>query len=195
MFSKVGKEILIKAVALAIPTYIMSCFKLPNSLCEDFTSMIRNFWWGQRQEEKKISQLSWEKTCEPKSCGGMGFKNLKLFHLALLVKQGQCLQVGQDSLVFQVLKAKYFPRSDFIHASLGHNPSYTWRSIMVAQNLVKEGLRQRVGNGGSIHVLEDRWLPVPSLYIMISPRVFMHADTWVQELIDATTTNWKLTIC
>ena len=55
MFSKVGKEILIKAVALAIPTYIMSCFKLPNSLCEDFTSMIRNFLWGQRQEEKKIS--------------------------------------------------------------------------------------------------------------------------------------------
>ena len=46
MLSKAGKEVLIKAVAQAIPTYTMSCFKIPNSFCDDLTSMIRNFWWG-----------------------------------------------------------------------------------------------------------------------------------------------------
>ena len=40
MLSKQGKEILTKVVAQAIPTYTMSCFKLPDSLCEDLTSMI-----------------------------------------------------------------------------------------------------------------------------------------------------------
>ena len=54
LLSKAGKEILIKAVALAIPTYTMSCFKIPDSLCDDLTSMIRNFWWGQKSNEKKI---------------------------------------------------------------------------------------------------------------------------------------------
>ena len=54
LISKAGKEILIKAVALAIPTYTMSCFKIPDSLCDDLTSMIRNFWWGQKSDEKKI---------------------------------------------------------------------------------------------------------------------------------------------
>ena len=44
--SKVRKEILIKVVAQAIPTYTMSCFKLPDSLCDELTSLIRNFWWG-----------------------------------------------------------------------------------------------------------------------------------------------------
>ena len=114
LLSKAGKEILIKTVAVAIPTYIMGCFKILDSLCDDLTSMIRNFWWGQKSEEKKIPWVSWEKMCKPKAGGGLGFKNLKCFNLALLAKQGWRLQLAQDSLVFLVLKAKYFPRCDFV---------------------------------------------------------------------------------
>ena len=88
MLSKVGKEILIEAVAIAIPTYTMSCFKLPDTLCDEWTAMIRKFWWDQVKDENRIPWLSWDKMCEPKSNGGMGFKNLKFFNLALLAKQG-----------------------------------------------------------------------------------------------------------
>ena len=116
ILSKVGKEILIKAVAQAIPTYTISCFKLPDALCEDLTSMIHNFWWGQRKDEKKIAWLSWEKMCEPKVNGGMGFKKLQQFNLALLAKQGWRLQSGQNSLMYKVLKAKHFPHCDFVEA-------------------------------------------------------------------------------
>ena len=124
--------------------------------------------------------------CQLKSSGGLGFKNIKLFNLALLAKQGWLLQVGHDSLVYKVLKAKYFPSSDFVHASLGNNPSYTWRSIMAAQELVKNGLRWRVGNGENIRVWSDEWLLVASTYKVVSPRNFLHMDTRVSELIDPT---------
>lgn len=90
--------------------------------------------------------------CEPKSCGGMSFKNIKLFNLAHLAKQGWKLQMDHNSLVYRVLKAKYFPRSDFVNALLGNNPSFTWRSVMAAQHLVRKGLRWRVGNGERIRV-------------------------------------------
>ena len=43
LLSKAGKEVMIKAVAQAIPTYTMSYFKIPHSLCDEMTSVIRNF--------------------------------------------------------------------------------------------------------------------------------------------------------
>ena len=77
LLSKAGKEVLIKAVAQAIPTYAVSCFKIPDSLCDEMTSIIRNFWWGQCKEEQKMAWISWEKLCALKAYWGMGFKQLK----------------------------------------------------------------------------------------------------------------------
>ena len=118
LLSKAGKEILIKAAAQAIPIYTMCCFKLPDTLCEELTSMIRNFWWAQKQDERKLNWMSWDKLCMPKVDGVMGFKQLKPFNLAWLAKQGWRLQMGQNSLVYHVFKAKYFPNYDFV--------SFTW---------------------------------------------------------------------
>ena len=45
--SQAGRKILIKAVAQALPTYAMSCFKLPNGLCHDIEALVRKIFWGQ----------------------------------------------------------------------------------------------------------------------------------------------------
>ena len=116
--------------------------------------------------------------------GGLGFKNLKLFNMALLAKQDWHLQMGGESLVYKVLKAKYFPTTDFVHASIGHNPSYTWRSLISAQSLVIEGMRWRVGNGANIKIWQDKCLPGVSSHKVLSPRLFLSADMNVADLID-----------
>ena len=99
--------------------------------------------------------------------------------------------MGGNSLVYRVLKAKYFPTCDFIHASIGNNPSYTWRSLISAQSLVIEGLRQRVNNGANIKVWQDKWLPQGFTYNVTSPRLFLSVDTRVAGLIDSNTAKWK----
>ena len=88
LLSHAGREILIKAVAQATPTYTMSCFKILDSLYTELNSMMSRFWWGQKERERKLAWVFWEKMCTPKSEGGMGFRDLKAFNLALLAKQG-----------------------------------------------------------------------------------------------------------
>jgi hypothetical protein len=44
--SSTAKEVLIKFVAQAIPTYTMGVFKLPLNLCEELNQVIREFWRG-----------------------------------------------------------------------------------------------------------------------------------------------------
>ncbi|KAL9440242.1 hypothetical protein AB3S75_018992 [Citrus x aurantiifolia] len=43
LFSSGGREVLIKAVAQAVPAYAMSVFKLPASICEDIQKAIARF--------------------------------------------------------------------------------------------------------------------------------------------------------
>jgi hypothetical protein len=53
MLSKAGKEIMIKAVAQAIPTFVMDCFDLTKGLCDKISSMVVKFWWSQQDKDNK----------------------------------------------------------------------------------------------------------------------------------------------
>ena len=49
-----GKEILIKAVAQAIPVFAMSVFSILKGVCKDITYLISQYWWGDDEEYKKM---------------------------------------------------------------------------------------------------------------------------------------------
>ena len=168
LLTTVGQEILIKAVAQATPMYTMNCFKIPDSLCSELNSLISNFWWGQCDKERKLAWVAWEKMCKSKADGGMGFKDLKPFNLALLAKQGWQLVQNPGSLAHRVLKVKYFLESNFMEAQLGKKPLYTWRSLVAVREVLDRGLRWNIGNGQSVRIWADRWLPTPNSFKVAS---------------------------
>lgn len=50
-----------------------------------------------------------------------------------------------NPLVSQLMKARYYADSDFIDAALGANRSYMCRSILTAQEMMKQGRRRKIG--------------------------------------------------
>ncbi|XP_028117729.1 uncharacterized protein LOC114315309 [Camellia sinensis] len=188
--SAAGREILIKAVVQAIPTYIMSCFELPDGLCREISGMIARFWWGQREERRKIHWCSWPTLCKVKPEGGMGFRSIVAFNKALLAKQSWRLLQFPNSLVAQVLKAKYYPQCSILDAPLGASPSFSWRSIWNARSLLLEGLRWRVGNGAQIRIWQDKWVPRPFSFKICTPPSHLDVNAKVSALIDHDVGNW-----
>lgn len=73
--------------------------------------------------------------CGKKAVGGIGFKRIHEFNVALLGKQGWRLFTRPELLVSQVYRARYYPIGNFLDAGWGSNPSYAWRIITLLRGL------------------------------------------------------------
>ena len=52
-------------------------------------------------------------------------------------------------------------------------------------------MRWRIGNGVQVNVWGDKWLSTPTTFQVSLPRLFLHADTRVCELINKEEATWK----
>ena len=134
-----------------------------------------------------MAWIGWRKMCTSKAQGGMGFRNFHAFNLAMLSRQAWRILNNPNSLVARMYKARCFPYDDIMEAKLGHNPSYAWRSIYKSLEVIRKGTRWRVGNGRTIHIWEDKWLPTPTTYKVCSPQVDIEDFPMVSSLIDMDT--------
>jgi hypothetical protein len=83
----------------------------------------------------------------------MGFQDSRSFNLAMIAKQGWNIMTKPHTLVTQIYKARYFPKSSLFDAQLGHNPSYAWRGIWKSRHILINGCRWIIGNGTNIRVI------------------------------------------
>ncbi|PNY08539.1 ribonuclease H [Trifolium pratense] len=182
-----GRGTLIKAVAQAIPTYLMSSFLLPKGLCNLLEQMSSKFWWGSNVDQRKIHWVNWRKTCKQKNQGGMGFRDIRAFNEALLAKQGWRILTEPNSLVAKILKAKYFPHGNFLQATQGKKSSYSWQSIQKASWILKKGCFWLVENGQNINIWEDRWINPQGNSTTWTPKPINTNLEKVKDLINPTT--------
>lgn len=190
--SRGGKEVLIKSVAQALPTYVMSCFLLPQNVTNKLRGVISKFWWSKKNNNRGLHWLAWEKISFPLSDGGLGFRDLKEFNLALLAKQVWRLLRFPDSLLCRVLKGRYFRYSNPLEAQKANSPSYGWKSMMAAKPLLQDGLRKNVLSGFSTKVWCDNWIPTIPARPANDNGVYRDPNLYVNHLIDFNTKEWKL---
>ncbi|XP_019178894.1 PREDICTED: uncharacterized protein LOC109174056 [Ipomoea nil] len=140
----------------AVLSYIEDKIK-QRIVCLAIQRAMNKYWWGSGVD-CRIHWKAWDKLCVPKKYGGLGFKDLRAFNLAMLGKQGWRFLVKPESLVARVYKARYYPGTSFEEAALGNNPSFCWRSIFVAHSLICGGIRRRIGDGNNTLIWGHPWL-------------------------------------
>lgn len=133
--------------------------------------------------------------CEPRHLGGLNFKQIREFNMALLGKQAWRFIYNLESLVAKVFKARYFPNCSFFEATRGHNPSYCWRSILAAQELLKKGCAIKIGNGRTTSIWKDSWLADPADQRVVTPVIPELEDAKVISLMRMdVTAEWDMEI-
>ena len=84
---------------------------------------------------------------KPEYMGGLGFRDIEIFNLALLAHQAWRILQEPGSLSARILKAVYFPEREFLKAELGLSPSRIWRAIVDGKEVLMQGLIRRIGTG------------------------------------------------
>ncbi|XP_042958006.1 uncharacterized protein LOC122293492 [Carya illinoinensis] len=143
-----------------------------------------------KEEERGMIWRNWERLSVQKGRGGMGFRDLESFNTALLAKQEWRILKYPLNLATVIFREKYFRKESFMEAKLGSQPSLIWRSIWSARNLLKEGLRWRVGDGKEIKIWGSKWVPSPISYAVQSPVKLLKEDAKVEELINVQKGEW-----
>lgn len=145
--SKGGKVTHLKTGAQSIPNFWMALMLISLEICDGIEKRMNSYWWGNESTGKGIRWMSWDRLCVVKEDGGLGFRKLRDFNVAMLSKQAWRIINNENPLVTSHMKARYFPHTDFLGASLVTNLSYVRRSILEAQKSIGQGCQKRIGNG------------------------------------------------
>lgn len=165
LLNQAGKEVLIKAVIQAIPSYAMSIVRFPKGFCKSLCSSIARFWWRNTGRERGIHWKDWSSISKAKSRGGLGFKDFSLMNLALLAKQAWRAYNNPESLWVKVLKGLYFPRTDLMKATKGRGTSWGWQSLVQGKDFLRKAGLWLIGGGNTVEVWNDNWLSTSPLQI------------------------------
>lgn len=192
--SGAGKQVLLKSILTAMPSYAMSCFKLPSSLCKQIQSVLLRFWWDEKPGKKKMSWVAWDKLTQPKFAGGHGFKDVEAFNDAFLAKIGWRIIQKPDSLLAQILLSKYCHSSSFLECTVPKSASHGWRGILIGRDLLLRGLGWSIGDGSKVSVWRDPWLSLLNPTAPFGPPTAAQADLLVKDLLCPVSKEWNTSV-
>ncbi|XP_059451038.1 uncharacterized protein LOC132181824 [Corylus avellana] len=161
LLSQAARTTLLKSVLNAIPTYFMSLFLIPKSLCSEIDSVLRKFWWGFPQDKRhNLSFLSWDSICQPKSLGGLGISSMKFLNSSLLARLGWKLTSNEPLLWVDALKGKYLQQGfSFLEAPYNPVSSWLWKGLIKNRKVVEKGACWSISSGVNIPIWSSPWIP------------------------------------
>lgn len=186
-----GKATMQQYMLSPIPNFAMSCFLLPLGLCKKIQSVLIRFWWDSKAGVHKIWWLSWDKLTQPKSLGGLGFRDIEAFNIALLTKIAWRLITAPYSLFSRIILGKYCHKTSFLKVSAGYVISMDGevfsKGVILLQHLGKA-----IGDGEYTNLWNDSWMQPKTNLKPYGPVFLLDKDLMVSDILTRETKEWNL---
>ena len=123
-FTKGRKKMIIKLVVTVLPNHVMSCYRLPKATAKKTDDRGSTILVESKGKHKGMHWKSWDKVCVNKDEGGLEFKDITDFNIAMLGKQLWRLIEKPNTLFARVFKGRYYRNVSPLEQIRSYSPSY-----------------------------------------------------------------------
>jgi hypothetical protein len=168
MLSIGGRLTLVKSVLGSLPLYYLPLFKAPTSVISLLESIRRRFFWGFKDDEKKMVWVSWKKIMSSTKNGGLGVESIKAKNMGLMGKWRWRFLNESGALWRRVIVEIHGVNGGFDQTSGHVRNSRTWanivRSCLDLEHMgihLNNLMERKVLSGNQTHFWTDCWIKKP----------------------------------
>ncbi|XP_059446650.1 uncharacterized protein LOC132178220 [Corylus avellana] len=183
--SQAGKEILLKAVIQAIPTYCISVFMLLKALCTEINSMMAKFFWGHKEKDKRIHWMSWNKLCFSMAKGDCSileaslgkkpsFARRSIHNSSDLVREGLVWRVGNGKTIC-------IWKDIWINSPTTYQVQTAPR-ILADTSMVVDGMLKKCGSEDFAQFVSISWCIRLRWNEVIHNEIFLHPNQLIKQV-------------
>ena len=98
---------LLRSVLSAIPTFHLSVFKIPASIEQRLSGLLRRFFWKGSNEGRGLALIACDDICTLSGQGGLGVPHLKTMNVTLLRKWVKQIIGPEEDVIRSVMRDRY----------------------------------------------------------------------------------------
>ncbi|KAG2292653.1 hypothetical protein Bca52824_039322 [Brassica carinata] len=164
-----GRLQMISSVISGIINFWCAAFVLPVECINQINSLCAAYLWKGSLDGRYNARVAWDSVTTPKSEGGLGLKNIRIWNRTCLLKLLWMLFFKQESIWSAWIQDNVIKDSSFWN--LKEHQSHTWIFKQILEsNLASQWLRIIPGNGISCHFWTTPWSPFGPLLSYIGPQ-------------------------
>ncbi|XP_026429496.1 uncharacterized protein LOC113325844 [Papaver somniferum] len=184
-----GKTVMTRSVLGSLASHHLVVFPMPKELTEKMDKIQMNLWWGKKENQKGYYPKGWDDIALPKNLGGLNIRKTYLTNSALLAKLAWKMINNPEEPWPEIFREKYFYGANPLTSSICKQDSWIWQGICTGLNIVKRYYVWEIGDGKSVNILKDTW--IPNMHRPPNNHFYSSNMSTVSQLIGNDSKNWN----
>ncbi|XP_057250112.1 uncharacterized protein LOC130591191 [Beta vulgaris subsp. vulgaris] len=191
--SHAGRVIYINSILYMLSLNILSVFLIPKTTVDKINAIFARFLWANPNSPSPIFWKSRKIIELPKGGGGLGIRNVHLFNKALLTKQAIRIHNSRQSLISQVLLAKYkaSPVDIVLRNKKMGRVSWGLRGLCKAVQDCRAGFTSQIGDGSNTDIEGDKWIREGPVIVKSGINLAHMGIRQVKDLLNTQQKTWN----